>query len=95
MHHRIEFPNFCPQKENKKDDPMNKFAEWLKNNDKKQRAVAEKLGISSSTLHDILKKGLTPNLKIAYSIEKYTKGAITLYDWIDESLLEKAKCACK
>lgn len=63
---------------------MNKFAEWIKMNDKKQRGVAEKLGISTSTLHDILRKGHTPSLHLAYDIEKYTKGAITLYDWIDE-----------
>lgn len=63
---------------------MNKFAEWVQSNDKKQRGVAEKLGISTSTLHDILRKGQIPSLKLAYQIEKYTKGAITLYDWIDQ-----------
>jgi len=62
---------------------VNKFAEWMKNNDKKQRGVAEKLGISTSTLHDILRKGLIPNLRLAYEIEKYTKGVITVYDWVD------------
>ncbi len=68
---------------------MNRFALWMKDNDKKQRRVAEKLGISASTLHDILRKGQMPNLKLAYRIEKYTRGAITLYDWIDESQAEK------
>lgn len=63
---------------------MNKFLLWIKDNDKKQRGVAEKLGISTSTLHDILRKGQLPSLKLAYEIEQYTKGAITLYDWIDE-----------
>ena len=63
---------------------MNKFAEWMKSNDKKQRGVAEKLSISTSTLHDILRKGQLPSLKLAYEIEKYTKGAVTVYDWIDE-----------
>lgn len=65
---------------------MNKFADWVKSNDKKQRGVAEKLKISTSTLHDILRNGQMPSLKVAYEIEKYTKGAITLYDWIDERL---------
>ena len=68
---------------------MNKFAEWIKNNDKKQRGVADKLGISTSTLHDILRKGQMPSLKLAYEIEKYTKGAITVYDWVDEPKKEK------
>lgn len=64
---------------------MNKFADWMKSNDKKQRGVAEKLGISTSTLHDILRKGQFPSLKLAFEIEKYTKGAITVYDWIDQA----------
>jgi DNA-binding XRE family transcriptional regulator len=65
---------------------VNKFAQWVKCTDKKQRGVAEKLGISTSTLHNILRKGLIPNLKLAYEIEKYTKGAVTVYDWIDPVL---------
>lgn len=68
----------------------------MKSNDKKQRGVAEKLGISTSTLHDILRKGQLPSLKLAYEIEQYTKGAVTVYDWIDEqnkikSAVNKAK----
>ena len=63
---------------------MNKFAEWVKCNDKKQRGIAEKIGISTSTLHDILRKNQTPSLKVAYEIEKYTRGAVTVYDWIDQ-----------
>ncbi len=63
---------------------MNKFAEWMKNNDKKQRGTAEKIGISTSSLHDILRKNQIPSLKVAYEIEKYTRGAITVYDWLDQ-----------
>jgi DNA-binding XRE family transcriptional regulator len=62
---------------------MNKFAEWIKNNDKKQRGVADKIGVSTSTLHEILRKGLIPSLKVAYQIERYTRGAVTVYDWMD------------
>ncbi len=68
---------------------MNKFAEWMKSNDKKQRGVAEKLGISTSTLHDILRKGQMPSLKLAYEIEQYTKGAITVYDWVDHQPIQE------
>ena len=74
---------------------MNKFAEWMKNNDKKQRGVAQKLGISTSTLHDILRKNQIPSLKLAYEIEKYTKGAITLYDWIDMIPKKTKEKSCK
>ena len=70
---------------------VNKFAEWMEINDKKQRGVAEKLGISTSTLHDILRKDQMPSLKIAYEIEQYTKGAVTLYDWLDQPIAEKKK----
>jgi transcriptional regulator with XRE-family HTH domain len=65
---------------------LNKFAIWMKSNDKKQRGVAEKIGISTSTLHDILRKGQMPSLRLAYEIEKYTHGAVTIYDWIDQSI---------
>jgi transcriptional regulator with XRE-family HTH domain len=74
---------------------MNKFAKWMKANDKKQRGVAEKLGISTTTLHDILRKGQMPNMKVAYEIEKYTNGAVTLYDWIDEIAEKEEKQAKK
>jgi hypothetical protein len=70
---------------------MNKFATWIEENDKKQRGVAEKLSISTSTLHEILRKGLMPSLKLAYEIEKYTLGAITVYDWLDEIQCEKQR----
>jgi transcriptional regulator with XRE-family HTH domain len=61
----------------------------MENNEKKQRGVAERLRISTSTLHDILRKGQMPSLRLAYEIEQYTRGAITLYDWIDQPAEEK------
>lgn len=73
---------------------MNKFAAWIYHNHKKQRGVAEKLGVSTSTLHDILRKDLIPSLKVAYEIEKYTNGDITVYDWID-SIKAKKDAASK
>ncbi len=62
---------------------MNKFAEWMDNNEKVQKYVATKLGISPSTLHEILRLDKMPSIKVAYEIEKYTMGAITIYDWLD------------
>lgn len=67
---------------------MNKFAEWIEQNDRKQRGIAQKIGISTSTLHEILRMGKIPSLKVAYAIEKYTQGEITVYDWIDQSDLD-------
>lgn len=74
---------------------MNRFAEWMHSNDKKQRGVAEKLGISTSTLHDILRKGQMPSLLLAYEIEKYTKGAVTVYDWVDEAQKNKKQAPAR
>ncbi len=65
---------------------MNKFADWMLNNDKKQCLVAPKIGISTSGLHEILRLGKIPTIKIAYEIEKYTHGAITIYDWLDYNI---------
>lgn len=73
----------------------NKFADWIKNNEKKHRGVAEKLSISTSTLHDILKKGQMPSLRVAYEIEKYTKGDITIYDWVDQAVVPNKKKVVK
>lgn len=78
-------PDYCTEKRRKKGDNVNKFAEWVKNNDKKQRGIAEKIGVSTSTLHDILRQGQIPSLKVAYEIEQYTRGDVTVYDWIDEN----------
>lgn len=68
---------------------MNKFAEWMQNNDKVQKYVALKLGISASSIHEIICLGKMPSIKIAYEIEKYTMGAITIYDWLDQDMHNK------
>lgn len=54
----------------------------------KHRFFAEKVGISTSTLHGIIKRKNLPSLKLAYEIEKETHGLVTLYDWID-NLIDK------
>jgi len=74
---------------------VNKFALWIESQDKKQRGVAQKLGISTSTLHDILRQGQMPSLRLAYEIEKYTKGAITVYDWLDGDARSEKKTMSK
>ena len=69
----------------KKMENTNKFYDWIEKNDKKQVGVAKKLGISTATLNEILRIGRLPSLKLAYDIEKYTQGQVTVYDWIDEN----------
>jgi hypothetical protein len=63
---------------------MNKFSDWVKKKGVKQKFLAGKLRISTSSLHQILRLGQLPSLKLAYNIETITEGDITLYDWIDE-----------
>lgn len=69
---------------------MKKLAEWIIENDRKQKSMAAKIGISQSTLHGIL-NGVMPSLKTAYEIEKYTKKEIDLYDWLDEKNFDSIK----
>lgn len=68
---------------------MNKFANWMEKNNQLQNGVAKALGISQPLLHKILKKNHEPRIKVANRIEIYTKGAITLYDWVDEKKEKK------
>lgn len=68
---------------------MKKFKNWFKSSGMKHRWLAEKLEISTSTLHLLIHSKKIPNLKLAYKIEKHTEGDITLYDWVDE--LEKSE----
>ena len=64
---------------------MNRFAEWVERKGIKQRFIADKLGISTSTLHGILRADHLPNLRTAYDIETFTRGEITVYDWLDQT----------
>lgn len=56
---------------------------------KQQRGVAKELGISTSSLHDILRKGQLPSLIVARRIHNYTEGDIEVDDWLDELPIEK------
>lgn len=60
---------------------MNKLCEYLDFRGIKYHVFAKKIGTSTTTLHQILKRGRIPSLKIAIEIEKKTKGLITVYDW--------------
>jgi len=82
-------PNFCPVKHNEKGEMVNKFAKWMEVNDKVQANVAKKIGISPSSLHEILRLDKIPSIKVAYEIEVYTKGEITVYDWLDQKMEKK------
>ena len=58
--------------------------QYLDSHGIKHRFFAQKIGISTSTLHCLLKKRNMPSLKLAYDIEVQTSKAVTLYDWLTE-----------
>ncbi len=46
-----------------------------------QRFLADKIGISATTLNKIMTKKILPQFPTAWLIEKATDGLVTLYDW--------------
>jgi len=74
---------------------MKKFSNWLRDHDVKQRSLARKIGVSTTHLWEIARKDKIPSLKTAYEIEKYTKGEITLYDWLDQNVVENEEAMSK
>ncbi len=62
---------------------MNKLCEYLDFRGIKHAVFAKKIGTSTTTLHQILKKERVPSLKLAVEIEKKTKGLVTVYDWLN------------
>ena len=68
---------------------MKKLNDWIRINCIKQIGFAEKIGVSTSTLHEILRNGRMPTIITAYEIEKFTDGEITIYDWLDEETQKK------
>lgn len=67
---------------------MNKFADWVKKKGIKQKHIASKINISAASLHEILTADHMPNMRVAYEIEKFTNGDVTLYDWIDQNIVD-------
>jgi DNA-binding XRE family transcriptional regulator len=70
---------------------MKKLLDWVKKKCIKQKGMAEKIGVSEATLHEILLHNKSPNLKVAYAIEIFTEGDITIYDFIDDIKLRETK----
>jgi len=79
------------KEKNKIKELMNKLGEYLRVRGTKHIVFAEKIGTSTTTLHNILKKGLIPSLPIAIEIEKKTKGVVSVYDWDSTQDQEESK----
>ena len=60
----------------------NKLLEYLIENGIGQNYLAKKVGCGQATMYRILRNGVIPSLKLALAIEKQTKNAVRVYDWI-------------
>jgi len=60
---------------------MKKFSRWVFENNAKQIDLAEALGVSTTTMHNLIKKDAIPTLELAIAIEEYTNEEVTVYDW--------------
>lgn len=79
-YHDIEF------KCNIKREKSMKLKQYLKDNYIQQKALVDKLGISATHANALVHERTTPTLEIAYAIEKFTKGKVTVYDWLRENV---------
>ena len=70
---------------------MNKFAEWVKKKGVKQRHIADKIGVSTSSLHEILRLDKIPSVQVCGAIREFTDGDITFDDWLDQSNKQSMK----
>lgn len=61
---------------------MLKLQEYLAENGIGHNFFARKIKCSPPTLNRVLRKGLTPNLKLAFEIEKATRGLVKPLDWL-------------
>ena len=55
--------------------------EWIKKTGRKQTWVAERAGVSVSTIHRIATGKTKPSLDLVQKIERITDGAVGLHDW--------------
>lgn len=62
------------------------LAEYLETECIRLAAFAEKIGCSPCNLRLIAHKGRIPSLLLAYEIEKYTYGRVTMQDMAKEAL---------
>lgn len=63
--------------------------EYLNKHGMKHQFFAKEIGTTPATISRIVNHGFLPTLKIAIEIEKYTKGAVSVYSW---DLSQQAHC---
>lgn len=60
------------------------LADYLKDNNLKQRDFAARLGVSASYLNEIVRRVKSPPIKLAAQIEVATEGAVPMAVWAPE-----------
>jgi DNA-binding XRE family transcriptional regulator len=60
----------------------NSFGKWIDREGLTREHVAEKLGITKSALNYVANGQRLPGLKLAFDIERLTKGEITARSWL-------------
>jgi DNA-binding XRE family transcriptional regulator len=73
----------------KKDKTMQKLREYLKKRHMKQKGFAQEVGISTATLHHLLKGNNLPSIATAIAIEEKTQKFISVYDWVKSKKADK------
>ena len=61
-----------------------KLNEYLKENYIQQKALVDKLGLSAPYVHRLVHGLSVPSIPVAYKIEKFTRGKVSVYDWLEE-----------
>jgi hypothetical protein len=77
----------------KKRKIMLKLQDYLSENGIGHNFFARKIKCSPPTLHRVLRKGLIPNLKLAFEIQNATKGLVNARDWLSNEHKNNDKIA--
>tara|TARA_Y100000310_G_scaffold198946_1_gene198931 strand:- start:455 stop:733 length:279 start_codon:yes stop_codon:yes gene_type:complete len=60
-----------------------KLKHWLSANDMPQMGLAARLSITQAAVSNIITGRSTPSLAMACMIQAFTRGAVTVTDWLD------------
>ncbi len=56
-----------------------------------QRDFADMIGTTPTNLGRLVNGKSSPSLRLAYEIERNTKGLVTVYDWLTDNMIDHRK----
>ena len=62
---------------------LTNFGAYLKKQNIAAETAAKQLGVTKSYVHMLMRGDVTPALKLAGSIEKWTKGKVKMQMWLE------------